>query len=66
MGQYAVKLWAGIPRQVGFNSRRRGFSAVKAEPAKSFVLVVGVSMAECGRQIGVIAAGAAQILVWEA
>ncbi|MBN2125567.1 MAG: transposase [Deltaproteobacteria bacterium] len=43
-------------------SRRRFVSAVRAELARKLVEDIGISMAECARQIGVTTTGVAQIL----
>jgi hypothetical protein len=43
-------------------SRRHHISAVRAEFARMLVEEVGISMAECARQVGVTTSGIAQIL----
>ena len=43
-------------------SRRQRISAVRAELARTLVDEVGISMAECARQLGVTTCGVAQIL----
>jgi REP element-mobilizing transposase RayT len=52
---------AGISREVLLSgSRRRRVSAVRGELARILVDEVGISMAECARQIGVTTSGVAQ------
>jgi len=60
--QTSVKGVRGMPRQARLDTLMHHISAVRAELARILAEEVGISMAECARQIGVTTSGVAQVL----